>query len=93
MERLDTKQKGLVQKMSMVRLIAKLAQAGSKDEDLEAMSREQLMEAWAELVAAGKEGKVGVVAAAAAVAPAAANSIEFERERMQFEREKFQAER
>lgn len=42
------------------------------------------MEAWAGFVAAGKD--------ASPVAPTAASSVDFERERLKLEREKFQAE-
>ena len=92
MEKLDTKQREIIKKMSTVRLVAKLVQAGVKEEDLEALSREQLLEAWAELVATGKDvAKVTGPVTTAATATAA-SSVEFERERLQFEREKFQAE-
>src|SRR5664279_2911785 len=88
MEKLNAKQKEAVKKMSTVRLVAKLAQAGIKEETLEPLGREQLMEAWAELVAAGKDVSLAPVTATAA----ATSSADVERERLEFEREKFRAE-
>src|SRR5664279_668917 len=88
MEKLNAKQKEAVKKMSTVRLVAKLAQAGIKEETLEPVGREQLMEAWAELVAAGKDVSLAPVTATAA----ATSSADVERERLEFEREKFRAE-
>ena len=90
-EKLDAPKREAVKRMKTATLYAKLGQAGFTDEELEPMTRDQLREAWAKLVAAGKESKGGPVATAAAAA-AAGMSLELERERMQFEREKFQAE-
>src|SRR5664279_1098276 len=88
MDKLDAKHKEAVKKMSTVRLVAKLAQAGVKEEALEPLGREQLLEAWAELVAAGKDVSLAPVTATAA----ATSSADVERERLEFEREKFRAE-
>jgi len=65
------------------RLTAKLALAGSSEEDLETLSREQLLEKWAEIVLAGKD---------VPVASKSTYSLEVERERLLFEKTKFAAE-
>src|SRR5664279_1293209 len=85
MEKLNSKQCEAIKKMNSNRLVSKLTQAGIKEETLEHLGREQLMEAWAELVAAGKD-----VSPNPGVATAAATA-DIEREKMLFEREKFQA--
>ena len=72
-------QRAQVAKMSSNRLVAKLLQAGVREEAIDAMSREQLMDAWAELVATGKD-----VAPAPAVA-ASSGATDFEREKLAFE--------
>lgn len=83
MDKLDKKQRKAVSKISTVRLTAKLAVAGLEEEELENLSREQLLDKWAELVLAGKT---------VPVASKGVSSIELERERLQFERDKFEAE-
>jgi len=45
MERLNVAQRAQVAKMSSNRLVAKLSQAGVREEAIDAMSREQLMDA------------------------------------------------
>src|SRR5664279_5066974 len=87
MEKLNSKQCEAIKKMSSTRLVSKVTQAGIKEETLEPLGREQLMEAWAELVAAGKDVPLAPVTATAA----ATSTADLEREKMLFEREKFQA--
>src|SRR5664279_2205446 len=87
MEKLNSKQCEAIKKMSSTRLVSKVTQAGIKEETLEPLGREQLMEAWAELVAAGKDVPLAPVTATAA----ATSTADIEREKMLFEREKFQA--
>ena len=82
MEKLEKKQRDAVVKMSTARLTAKLALAGMGDEDLETLSREQLLDKWAEIVLAGKD---------VPLASKSTFSIEVERERLQFEKAKFAA--
>jgi hypothetical protein len=68
--------------MNTARLTAKLAIAGLPEEEIETLSREQLLDKWAEILLAGK------------TVPTESKSnfnIEFERERLQFEKEKFAA--
>src|SRR5664279_357366 len=86
MDKLDPKQREAIKKMSTIRLVSKLTQAGVKEEDLEPLERAQLLEAWAELVAACKD-----VSPNPGLATVAA-TVDIEREKMLFEREKFQAE-
>jgi hypothetical protein len=88
MEHLEGKQRDAIKKMSTVRLTGLLLRAGVKVEDLETLYRGQLMDAWAELVAAGKD----VSPTDDPVTATAASSADFERERLQFELEKFKAE-
>lgn len=83
MDKLDKKQKETVSKMSTARLTAKLAVAGLDEEELETLTREQLLDKWAEIVIAGKT---------VPTAAKGADSVEIERERLQFEKDKFAAE-
>src|SRR5664279_1294400 len=87
MDKLNPKQSEAIKKLSTVRLVSKLTQAGIKEETLEPLGREQLMEAWAELIAAGKDVPLAPVTATAA----ATSSADIEREKLLFERERFQA--
>jgi hypothetical protein len=89
MEHLEGKHEA-IKKMSTVRLTGLLLRVGIKVEDLETLDGGQLMDAWAELVAAGKDVSPTVDPVTATAA--AASSADFERERLQFEREKFKAE-
>ena len=77
MEKLDAQQAALVQKMSSARLVAKLSQEGISEDELDKMSREQLMAKWAEILVVGVKGKAKPAATAAAV-----SSSEIERERL-----------
>ena len=63
MESLPPKTQEQIKKMSTEYLVLKLTKAGLDEETILKMSREQLMAAWADLVAAGKDKP----AAAAAV--------------------------
>src|SRR5664279_88980 len=89
MDKLNPKQSEAIKKLSTVRLVSKLTQAGIKEETLEPLGREQLMEAWAELVAAGKDVPLAPVTATAA----ATSSADIEREKLVFERERWEADR
>ena len=53
MDKLSTTKQEEVKKLSTVRLTSKLTQAGVSFEQLETMDRSAMMEAWAEIVAAG----------------------------------------
>jgi predicted protein tyrosine phosphatase len=55
MESLNPKTQEQIKKMSTEYLYVKLAKAGYDEEAIVKMSREQLIAAWAELVAAGKD--------------------------------------
>jgi hypothetical protein len=79
MERINAAQHAQVAKMSSSRLAVKLSQAGVREEAIDAMSREQLMDAWAELVATSKD-----VTPAPAVAESS-GATDFEREKLAFE--------
>jgi hypothetical protein len=64
MEKLPSERRAEVKKMSDVRLVAKLQQAGFTPEQLELMDRSALMEAWAELILANKDKAPPAAAAA-----------------------------
>jgi len=55
MEKLDPSRREVIKKMSSLRLSAKLLEAGIDEAQIQAMDRGQMMAAWAELVADGKE--------------------------------------
>jgi len=55
MEKLDSTKREVIKKMSNVRLISKLLESGEDEDTVQAMSRTELMSAWAEIVAAGKD--------------------------------------
>jgi len=87
MDKLDAQQLAAVKKTSSALFVAKLAKAGMSEEELESLSREQLMAKWAEMLVAGVRTKEEPAVVALTTA-----TIEIERERLQFEREKWQAE-
>ena len=55
MEDLTEKQQETIRKMSSARIINKLLGAGTPEADIDKMSRQELLTAWAKCVAAGKE--------------------------------------
>ena len=69
MESLPPKTQEQIKKMSSEYLVLKLTKAGIDEDVIMKMSREQLMAAWAELVAAGKD-KPAAAVGAKAVSPA-----------------------
>jgi hypothetical protein len=89
MERLEPSQRDSISKMSSDRLRMKLAEAEFDEQQIAAMSREQLINAWAKAVA---EGKDRPPSAAAAHAPAVWYDVELERRRSEFEMRKFELE-
>jgi hypothetical protein len=89
MERLEPSQRESISKMSSDRLRMKLAKAEFDEQQIAAMSREQLIDAWAKAVA---EGKDRPPSAAAAHVPAVGYDVELERRRLEFEMRKFELE-
>jgi len=83
MEKLSKTQKEAIQKMGQSRLIVKLRGVGISEEQVDAMDRAQMLEAWAECVAAGKD-KPGA-------APTLAYDVELERLKLDFEIRRFEA--
>jgi NAD dependent epimerase/dehydratase family enzyme len=77
--------------MSKERLVVKLLKAGLEEEAIVEMSREQLVNALAELVAAGSEQPKEVLGAAAA-GEALGYDADLERQRLAFEMKKFKRE-
>jgi hypothetical protein len=89
MERLEPSQRESISKMSSDRLRMKLAKAEFDEQQVAAMSREQLLDAWAKAVAEGKDRSPS---AAAAHVPAVGYDVELERRRLEFEMRKFELE-
>ena len=75
--------------MSTERLRIKLGKADFDEQLVSEMSREQLLDAWANCVLSGKDKPV---AAAAKAAPIVGYDVELERQRLEFETKKFEAE-
>ena len=69
MEKLDSKVQESIKKMSSDRLKIKLVKAGLDEDDVAEMSRELLINSWAEMVATGRDAPKPAAAAAAARAP------------------------
>ena len=93
MDRLPEKLREGIRKSSTLRLQSNLLRAGVDERTVEAMDRETLMVAWAQLVAEGKDKPVE--GAAAAVTEAADQRVlgydpDLEKEKLNFEREKFE---
>jgi len=85
MDSLSEQQRELIQKMSDERLRQKLSAAGMPTAAVSALSM-QLLDAWAELVATGRDKPVQAAAAAATVPLA---DPELEKRRMEFEERKW----
>ena len=88
MEKLSDAQSEKVKKMSDVRLITKLGQAGFSTDQLEAMDRPALLNAMAQLVLTGKDGAPAT--AAAPVQPM--YNVELEKMKLAWEKERFDRE-
>jgi hypothetical protein len=82
-------QRESISKMSSDRLRMKLANADLDEQQVAAMSREQLLDAWTEVVA---ERKNRPPLAAAAHVPAVGYDMKLERRRLEFEIRKFEQE-
>ena len=89
MERLNPTQLESVKKMSQVRLVLKLSQAGYPVEQLEKMERQELLNLWAECVLTGKDVTPPVTTAT----PTASlgYDVELERQKLQLEIRRFEA--
>jgi hypothetical protein len=90
MEKLEPSERDTIKKMSKERLVMKLLKA-DLEEAIAEMSREQLVNACAELVAAGREQPKEALAAAAA-GKALGYDVDLERQRVTFEMKKFERE-
>ena len=86
MEKLDASKREAIKKMSNIRLMSKLIGAGVDEETIQAVGRPELLAAWAEIVAAGKDEP-----------PIAARPMgydpELEKQRLEFEIRKYEQER
>jgi hypothetical protein len=90
MEKLESSVRDTIKKMSKERLVKKLLKAGLEEEEAIAeMSREQLVNAWAELVATGCDQPKEALAAAG---KALGYDVDLERQRLAFEMKKFERE-
>ena len=95
MESLPPKTQEQIKKMSSEYLVLKLTKAGIDEDVSMKMSREQLMAAWAELVAAGKD-KPAAAVGTKTVSPAISQVYydpELEKQRLQFEMKKYEEEK
>jgi hypothetical protein len=86
MDKLPAERKADIKKMSDVRLITRLKQAGLTTEQLETMDREAMLNTWAECIVTGKDK---VPAAASASANPISNDPEIERMRLTLDIERF----
>jgi hypothetical protein len=91
MEKLEPSVRDTIKKMSKERLVMNLLKAGLEEEAIADTSREQLVNAWAELVTTGREQPKEALAAAAAV-KALGYDVDLERQRLAFEMKKFERE-
>jgi hypothetical protein len=91
-EQLSAESREKIRKSSSERLRAKLMEAGMQQSEVERITREQLMERYAELLvgrpAGFDEGDVGAVASGKTTLPAAVlETSEWDAARIEFERE------
>jgi hypothetical protein len=91
MEKLEPSVRDTIKKMSKERLVMKLIKAGLEEEAIAEISREQLVNAWAELVATGREQPKEALAAAAS-GKGLGYDVDLERQRLAFEMKKFESE-
>jgi hypothetical protein len=89
MEKLEPSVRDTIKKMFKERLVMKLLKACLEEEAIAEMSREQLVDTWAELVAAGREQPKEALAAAGKVL---GYDVDLERQRLAFEKKKFERE-
>ena len=89
MDKLEPAAREAIKKMNTDKLRMKLAKVGVDEDEIAAMSREQLMHAWAERVAEGREEPLPT---ATASIKATGYDIDFERQRLAFEMKKFEDE-
>jgi hypothetical protein len=89
MEQLDSTQRAAVSKMSTERLRVKLGKTDFDEQLVAEMTREQLLDAWAKCILAGRDKPQ---AAAATAAPTIGYDVELEKQRLAFETRKFEAE-
>src|SRR5664279_3545111 len=85
MDKLDTKQRDLINKMFTQRLIIKLTQLGHAEDELETMQRVDLIATYAQALAEGKP-----IAASSVSIETDAARLQIERERLEFERDRLQ---
>src|SRR5664279_4718892 len=85
MDKLDTKQRDLINKMFTQRLIIKLTQLGHAEDELETMQRADLIATYAKALAEGKP-----IAASSVSIETDAARLQIERERLEFERDRLQ---
>ena len=89
MEKLTKPQRESIQKMSTPRLTHKLLEAGADEQAVEGMDRPAMLQAWAEMVAAGKDkppkAEVGTLPTG--------YDPDLERRRLEFEIRKYEGER
>ena len=90
LDQVGPEQKALIKKTSSQRLFKWLVDAGMSEDEAEILNREQLMEAWAEMVVLGKD-KADEEREEAQSVNGGENDDQLERERLKFENEKWEA--
>jgi len=88
MDKLNPTQRAAMSKMSTERLLIKLGKADFDEQLVAEMTRELLLEAWANCVLSGKDQP----SEAAARIPTVEYDVELETQRLEFETKKFEAE-
>ena len=85
MDKLSASQRTEIKKLTNLRLSAKLLDAGIEEDVVAQMDRPALLNAWAEMVAAGKDKTSGVPAET--VLSTRTYDVEVEKQRLELERE------
>ena len=91
LDQVSCEQKAQIKKATSQRLFKWLVDAGMLEDEADKLTREQLMEAWAEAVCTGKNVKQSVEATAG-VTVKYGYDPDIERERLEFEKEKWKME-
>jgi hypothetical protein len=92
LDRVSPEQKAQIKKISTQRLFKRLVDIGMSEEEAEKLTREQLMEAWAEAVFSGKDKPKAAGEATAGGTVKYGYDPEIERDRLEFEKERWRVE-
>lgn len=87
MDKLDMVKQVEIKKLSDKLLVSKVTQAGYPQEDIEVIDRQGMLEKWAEVAYAGKEGSIKPIATPLGY------DIEFEKMKFEFQMKQWEAQR